>query len=216
MTSDPAQPVPKPETFRSHLPAIAAAAGTVLAVVLGSLIGAAGTVAGMAIGSVMSGTCSWWAERGIRRSAAIAAARAGAIRARGRPLRSAATARSSRSCSGVSPFPGLAGGGRAPGQAGAAAHPARPGAGQSRIAARLCAAGAAVARPAGRIGLQGGCRQRVECADGPGEGEDLAVHQALVELVQVEQLRLLRVPGLQQVGGRGAQRDGAEPGRVQR
>jgi len=65
-------------------------------------------------------------------------------------------------------------------------------------------------------GLQGGCRERVERADGVGEGEDLAVHQALVELVQVEQLRLLRVAGLQQVGGRGAQRDGAEPGRVQR
>src|SRR6266496_2152788 len=88
MTSDPAQPVPKPETFRSHLPAIAAAAaGTVLAAVLGSLIGAAGTVAGMAIGSLVSGTGSWWAERGIRRSAAIAAARADVIRARGRPLR---------------------------------------------------------------------------------------------------------------------------------
>src|SRR2546423_4147494 len=81
MTSDPAQPVIKPETFRSHLPAIAAAAaGTVLAAVLGSLIGAAGTVAGMAIGSLVSGTCSWWAERGIRRSAAITAARTAAAR----------------------------------------------------------------------------------------------------------------------------------------
>ena len=76
MTSDPAKPVPKPETFRSHLPAIAAA-GTVLAAVLGSLVGTAGTVAGMAIGSLVSGTCSWWAERGIRRPAAIAAARTG-------------------------------------------------------------------------------------------------------------------------------------------
>jgi hypothetical protein len=88
MTSGLAQPVTKPETFRSHLPAIAAAAaGTVLAAALGSLVGAAGTVAGMAIGSLVSGTCSWWAERGIRRSAAITAARAAAIRARGRPLR---------------------------------------------------------------------------------------------------------------------------------
>ena len=88
MTSDPAQPVTKPETFRSHLPAIAAAAaGTLLAAVLGSLIGAAGTVAGMAIGSLVSGTCSWWAERGIRRSGAVAAARAAGIGARGRPLR---------------------------------------------------------------------------------------------------------------------------------
>src|SRR5258708_40108136 len=84
MPSDPA----KPQSFRSHLPAIAAATGgTVLAAVLGSLIGVAGTVAGMAIGSMVSGTSSWWAERGIRRSAAIAAARADAIRARGRPLR---------------------------------------------------------------------------------------------------------------------------------
>lgn len=87
MTSAPAQPVPEPKTFRSHLPAIAAAAGTVLAAVLGSLIGATGTVAGIAIGSLVSGTCSWWTEWGIRRSAAIAAARATAIRARGRPLR---------------------------------------------------------------------------------------------------------------------------------
>jgi hypothetical protein len=80
MTNDPA----KQETFRSHLPVIVAAtAGTVLAAILGSLMGVAGTVAGMAIGSVVSGTCSWWAERGIRRSAAIAAARADAIRARG-------------------------------------------------------------------------------------------------------------------------------------
>ena len=55
----------------------------------------------------------------------------------------------------------------------------------------------------GRIGLQGGCRERIERADGLGEGEDLAVHQALVKLVQVKQLRLLRVPGLQQVGGQG-------------
>src|SRR5260370_22880247 len=84
MTSDPA----KPQTSRSPLPAIAAATGgTVLAAVLGSLVGIAGTVAGMAIGSLVSGTSSWWAERGIRRSAAIAAVRADAIRARGRPLR---------------------------------------------------------------------------------------------------------------------------------
>ena len=80
----------------------------------------------------------------------------------------------------------------------------------------LGAAGAAVACPAGRVRLQGGCRERIERAYGPGKGEDLAVHQALVKLVQVKLLRLLRVPGLQQVSGQGAQRDGAEPGRVQR
>lgn len=91
MTSDTAKPQPrqeaKRETFRSHLPAIiAATAGTVLAAILGSLIGTAGTIAGMVIGSIASGTCSWWAERGIRRSAAVAAARAEAIRTRGRQL----------------------------------------------------------------------------------------------------------------------------------
>jgi hypothetical protein len=89
MTSDIAKPQTQPEaereTFRSHLPAIVAATtGTVLAAVLGSLIGAAGTIAGMVIGSLASGTCSWWAERGIRRSTALAAARAEAIRSRGR------------------------------------------------------------------------------------------------------------------------------------
>jgi hypothetical protein len=92
MTSDTAKPESKsqtkPETFRSHLPAIiAATTGTVLAAILGSLIGAAGTITGMVIGSLASGTCSWWAERGIRRSAALAVARAEAIRVRGRPLR---------------------------------------------------------------------------------------------------------------------------------
>src|SRR5205823_2429867 len=91
MTSDIAKPQTKPgakpETFRSHLPAIVAATtGTVLAAVLGSLVGAAGTIAGMVIGSLASGTCSWWAERGIRRSTALAAARADAVRTRGRPL----------------------------------------------------------------------------------------------------------------------------------
>jgi hypothetical protein len=91
MTSDTAQPETKPQaksdTFRSHLPAIVAATtGTMLAAILGSLIGAAGTIVGMVIGSLASGTCSWWAERGIRRSTALAAARAEAIRARGRPL----------------------------------------------------------------------------------------------------------------------------------
>ena len=86
MTSD-TKPQARPETFRSHLPAIVAATtGTVLAAILGSLIGAAGTIAGIVIGSLASGTASWWAERGIRRSAALAAARAEAIRVRGYPL----------------------------------------------------------------------------------------------------------------------------------
>ena len=57
-----------------------------LAAILGSLIGAAGTIAGLVTGSLASGTCSWWAERGIRRSAALAATRADTIRVRGRQL----------------------------------------------------------------------------------------------------------------------------------
>jgi hypothetical protein len=77
----------KPESFRSHLPAIAAAtAGTLLATILGSFIGVAGTLVGITTGSLLSGTISWWTERGLRRSAAVAAARAEAIRTRGRPL----------------------------------------------------------------------------------------------------------------------------------
>jgi hypothetical protein len=77
----------KPESFRSHLPAIAAAtAGTLFATLLGSLIGVAGTLVGITIGSLLSGTISWWTERGLRRSAAVATARAEAIRAHGRPL----------------------------------------------------------------------------------------------------------------------------------
>jgi hypothetical protein len=92
MTTDSVKPEAvsdsaKPETFRSHLPAIAAAtAGTVLATVLGSLIGVAGTLVGITVGSLLSGTISWWTERGLRRSAAVATARAEAIRTRGRPL----------------------------------------------------------------------------------------------------------------------------------
>lgn len=92
MTTDSVKPEAvsdsaKPETFRSHLPAIAAAtAGTVLATVLGSLIGVAGTLVGITVGSLLSGTISWWTERGLRRSTAVATARAEAIRARGRPL----------------------------------------------------------------------------------------------------------------------------------
>jgi len=88
ITKPRTKPEVRPESFRSHLPAIAAATtGTVLAAVLGSLIGAAGTIAGMVIGSLASGTCSWWAERGIRRSTALAAARGETIRVRGRQLR---------------------------------------------------------------------------------------------------------------------------------
>ena len=80
-------PSARPETFRSKLPAIAAATlGTVLAALLGSYLGTGGTLAGLAVGTAAAGSVSWWAERGIRRSAAVAAAKAQAVRARGRDL----------------------------------------------------------------------------------------------------------------------------------
>lgn len=56
-------------------------------------------------------------------------------------------------------------------------------------------------------------RGRVECLDGLSEGQDLSIHQALVEL---EQVRPLRTTRLQQVCGEGAERDRAEPCGVQR
>src|SRR5690348_6022867 len=91
MTSDPdtiTNDTDKPETFRSHLPKIVAATvGTVLATVLGSLMGSAGTIAGMTLGSMASGTFAWWTKRGIRRSTAMAAARAEALRGRSEALR---------------------------------------------------------------------------------------------------------------------------------
>ena len=67
-----------PETFRSHLPALAAAAtGTFIAAVAGShLFGTAGTKYALIGGSMISGTVSWWGERAIRRAHAIAAGQA--------------------------------------------------------------------------------------------------------------------------------------------
>lgn len=78
MTSAPG----KPETFRDHLPAIlGAAGGTLIVTVLGSWLGNTGTLIGVALGSLGSGTLSWWAERGIRRARATAAAAAQKIEA---------------------------------------------------------------------------------------------------------------------------------------
>ena len=75
MTSAPVGAPGKPETFRDHLPAIlGAAGGTLLVTVLGSWLGNTGTLIGVALGSLGSGTLSWWAERGIRRARAAAAA----------------------------------------------------------------------------------------------------------------------------------------------
>lgn len=75
------------ENFLSHSPAIVAAAvGTVFAAILGSFLGKTGTIAGMTAGSLISGSITWWAERGIRKSAAIAKAKRDAARKKGRPL----------------------------------------------------------------------------------------------------------------------------------
>ena len=86
MTSAPASAPGKPETFRDHLPAIVGAAGgTIIVTVLGSWLGNTGTLIGVALGSLGSGTLSWWAERGIRRArAAAAAGKAEAARVKGR------------------------------------------------------------------------------------------------------------------------------------
>lgn len=77
-----------PEKFRSHVPAMAGSTiGGLLTAVLGShLFGALGTGAGLVLGSCLSGTVSWWAERGIRRSQEITRAKIQAARKRGRCL----------------------------------------------------------------------------------------------------------------------------------
>jgi hypothetical protein len=75
------------ERFRDHAPAVAATAIMTIAVTVGtSYLGVAGTLAGLAAGSLISGAGAWWAEKAIRRSAAVTAARARAARAKGRPL----------------------------------------------------------------------------------------------------------------------------------
>jgi len=77
----------EPETFRHHLPTLAAAsAGTVLAAVLGSFLGVAGTMAGMAAGSAISGTVAWFGDRFLRRSAQVAKAKRDAARSKRAPL----------------------------------------------------------------------------------------------------------------------------------
>jgi serine/threonine-protein kinase len=78
--------------FSSHLPTLAAtAAGTVLAAVAGGYLGVAGTMAGLIGGSLVTGVTAWWIDRGLRRSAALAKAKATAVRRRGRPLTDAET-----------------------------------------------------------------------------------------------------------------------------
>jgi hypothetical protein len=92
-------PIPAPdkkekkESFRDHLPAVvAAASGAILSAILGSFLGKAGTLIGLAAGSMISGSVTWWVERGIRKSAAIARAKREAIRKKGRPLTTGETA----------------------------------------------------------------------------------------------------------------------------
>lgn len=76
-----------PEKFTDHMPAlIAAAAVTVGVSFLGSYLGTAGTIGGLALGSLLSGTGSWYGERGLRLAAAKAKARREAARAKGKPL----------------------------------------------------------------------------------------------------------------------------------
>ena len=75
------------ETFRSHLPALAASviATTVAAVISSRFLGP-GTRYALIGTPFIFGFTSWWAERGIRRSQAIAKAKLEAQKQRGRPL----------------------------------------------------------------------------------------------------------------------------------
>jgi hypothetical protein len=80
------------ERFSTHLPTLAAtAAGTVLATISGGYLGIAGTMTGLVGGTFVTGAAAWWIDRGLRRSAALAKAKAAAVRRRGRPLTDAET-----------------------------------------------------------------------------------------------------------------------------
>lgn len=77
----------KKEGFTAHLPTIVAAAvGALIVSILSSFLGKAGTLIGLMAGSMLSGTVTWYTERGIRKSAAIAKAKRDAVRKKGRPL----------------------------------------------------------------------------------------------------------------------------------
>ena len=75
------------ETFRSHLPALAASviATTVSAVITSHFLGS-GTKYALLGSPFIFGFTSWWAERGIRRSQAIAKAKLEAQKNKGAPL----------------------------------------------------------------------------------------------------------------------------------
>ena len=60
------------------------------------------------------------------------------------------------------------------------------------------------------------CRRGVQRADRPGEAQDLPVDQPLVELVEVQQLRLGSRTRLQQVGRQRAHRNRPESASVER
>jgi hypothetical protein len=72
------------DRFRNHLPALAASGlMTIVMSFASSYFGRAGTLIGLGGGCLLSGTGAWWTERALRKSAAIARAKAAARRARG-------------------------------------------------------------------------------------------------------------------------------------
>ena len=85
--------MPDDDRFRHHLPALAASALVTLAMTAASSwFGTLGTLAGLGGGCLISGTGTWWTERAIRRSAAIAAAKRRARQRKGRELTAGETA----------------------------------------------------------------------------------------------------------------------------
>lgn len=90
MTEETPKP---PETFRSHLPALlGSVAGTLLSTLLaGHFFGKEGRDYALIAGSCISGSASWWTERVIRRSQAIAKAKLEAQKKKGAPLSIAET-----------------------------------------------------------------------------------------------------------------------------
>ena len=93
MTEPPKKSAEKPNTFRDHIPAIAGSlCGTALSIYLGSFFGTTGTLYGTLLGSAASNSVSWWGERAIRKSAAVAKAKREAVKRRnGAPLSDAET-----------------------------------------------------------------------------------------------------------------------------
>ena len=75
------------DRFSNHvLTLLAGALATVGASFGLSFLGYGGTQAGLAVGSVLTSGGTWWIERGFRRSADLAKAKAAAIKRKGQPL----------------------------------------------------------------------------------------------------------------------------------